>query len=82
MLAKAVELSEKHGWFLSRRCGDLINERPFPDRSAGNLGDFDDGLNYFCDGLRHWRNVERCCSCAQEESPDTWCLPGLTMRHY
>ena len=51
MLAKAVELSEKHGWFLSRQFENESNADVHSRTTAREiLSDFDDGLDYFVTG--------------------------------
>ncbi|MCH2568388.1 MAG: cysteine synthase A [Pseudomonadales bacterium] len=72
MLAKAVELSEKHGWFLSRQFENESNADVHSRTTAREiLSDFDDGLDYFVTGYGTGGTLKGVARVLKEESPDT-----------
>ena len=60
MLAKAVELAEKHGWFLCRQFENEANADVHSRTTAQEiLADFaGERLDYWCHGLRHRRHAQ------------------------
>ena len=72
MLAKAVELSEKYGWFLARQFENEANADVHSRTTAQEiLSDFDDGLDYFVTGYGTGGTLKGVARVLKEKSPET-----------
>jgi len=73
MLAKAVELADKHGWFLSRQFENEANADMHSRTTAREIvSDFDDvGLDYWVTGYGTGGTLKGVARVLKEESPDT-----------
>jgi len=73
MLAKAIELAEKHGWFLCRQFENEANARAHHDTTAQEiLEDFADRpLDYFVSGFGTGGTLAGVAARLKEDSPQT-----------
>ncbi len=73
MLAKAVELAEKHGWFLTRQFENEANADMHSRTTAPEiLADFEDiGLDYWVTGFGTGGTLKGVARVLKERSPDT-----------
>jgi cysteine synthase A len=73
MLAKAVELAEKHGWFLCRQFENQANAAMHSRTTAPEiLADFEDiGLDYWVTGFGTGGTLKGVAQVLREKSPNT-----------
>ena len=73
MLTKAVELAEKHGWFLTRQFENEANANIHSETTAVEiLEDFaEDGLDYWVTGFGTGGTLKGVSRVLKEKSPDT-----------
>jgi cysteine synthase len=72
MLGKAVELAEKHGWFLARQFENEANAEVHARTTAREiLDDFPEGLDYWVTGFGTGGTLKGVASVLKRESPRT-----------
>ncbi|HKU37761.1 MAG TPA: pyridoxal-phosphate dependent enzyme, partial [Polyangiales bacterium] len=72
MLGKAVELAEKHGWFLARQFENEANAEIHARTTAREiLEDFPDGLDYWVTGFGTGGTLKGVARTLKAESPQT-----------
>src|SRR5207237_792138 len=72
MLGKAIELADKHGWFLTRQFENEANAEVHERTTAREiLDDFADGLDYWVTGFGTGGTLKGVARALKRESPRT-----------